>query len=101
MGNKQFILMVVDYFTKKIETKTLVDIPAKKVISFLWKNIICRFGIPKVLITNNETQFNNYKIKEQCHRLHINHQFSLVSHPRQIARLNLSIKFCSMGSKRR
>ena len=25
-----------------------------KVISFVWKNIICRFGVPRVIISDNE-----------------------------------------------
>lgn len=54
-GNKQFIMVVVDYIIKWVEAKTLIDITTNKVISFLWKNITFRFGIPKNLITNNKT----------------------------------------------
>jgi hypothetical protein len=39
---KQFIVVAVDYFTKWVEFKVLMVITAKKIISFLWKNIICK-----------------------------------------------------------
>jgi hypothetical protein len=81
MGNRKFILVGVDDFTKCVEVEALVVITVNKVISFLWKNIICRFRILKVLIINNRTEFDNHKMKEQCQKLHINHWFSSVSHP--------------------
>jgi len=37
--------------------------------------------LPKILIIDNETQFDNQKIREQCERLQIDHGFSSVSHP--------------------
>jgi hypothetical protein len=73
MGNRKFILVGVDDFTQYVEVEALVVITVNKVISFLWKNIICRFRILKVLIINNRTEFDNYKMKEQCQKLHINH----------------------------
>ena len=47
-GKKQvkFLLVAVDYFTKWVEAKTLATITEAKVRSFVWKNIVCRFGIP-------------------------------------------------------
>jgi len=78
--NKQSILVVVDYFTKWVEMKALTDIIANKVFIYIYKNIICKFRIPKVLVTDNGTQFDNHKMKEQCQSLHINHRFSSMSH---------------------
>ena len=58
-GKRQFVLVVVDYFTKWVEAEALADITTNKVISFFWKNIICRLGIFKILVTKNGTQFDN------------------------------------------
>ena len=44
-------------FTKWIEAKPVAQITAHKVQHFVWKNIVCRFGIPKRLVSDNGTQF--------------------------------------------
>lgn len=51
------MVVAVDYFTKWIEVELLACIYGKHMIKFLWKNQITRFGIPKVLISNNGFQF--------------------------------------------
>ncbi|XP_022897720.1 uncharacterized protein LOC111411417 [Olea europaea var. sylvestris] len=43
----------VEYFTKWAEAEPLAMISEPKLRAFTWRSIICRFGIPKVLITNN------------------------------------------------
>jgi len=40
-----FLLMGVDYFTKWIEVEPLASISAKNVQNFVWRSIVCRFGI--------------------------------------------------------
>nr|XP_023919080.1 uncharacterized protein LOC112030644 [Quercus suber] len=49
-GNKKYLLVGTDYFTKWVEAEPLAnirDVVAKK---FIWKNIVTRFGIPHTLI---------------------------------------------------
>ena len=48
----QYAIVAIDYFTKWVEAKALVTITTTNVISFLWKNIICKFGFPRVIITD-------------------------------------------------
>ena len=48
----KFLVVGIDYFTKLVEVKTLAKITEENVKSFVWKNIICRFGIPRVLIVD-------------------------------------------------
>jgi hypothetical protein len=43
----------VDYFTKWVEAKPLVNIKAPTIQTFLWQNIICRFGVPRELTVDN------------------------------------------------
>ena len=52
---RQLKLLVVgiDYFTKWEEAEVLATITEKNIWSFVWKNIICRYGIPKVLVSDN------------------------------------------------
>ncbi|KAL0393109.1 UNVERIFIED_CONTAM: hypothetical protein Sradi_2533700 [Sesamum radiatum] len=53
----------------------------KEVIKFLWRNIVCRFGIPRAIISDNGTQFSGNKLKEWCKGLAIKQFFTSVSNP--------------------
>ena len=63
IGRKQynFFIVAIDYFIKWIEAEPIATITEAKITSFVWKNIICRFGIPNVIILNNGKQFDNPK----------------------------------------
>ena len=52
-GQVKFLLIAIDYFTKWVEAEALVTITKARIWSFVWKNIICRFGIPRTIISNN------------------------------------------------
>ena len=52
-GNRQFIVVAVDYFTKWVEAEALADIWDVDVKRFVWKNLITRFGVPDSLISDN------------------------------------------------
>jgi hypothetical protein len=52
-GNCRFTAVAVDYFTKWVEAKPLVNIKVPKIQKFFWQNIICRFGVPKELTVHN------------------------------------------------
>jgi len=56
-GQTNFLLVGVDYFTKWIEVEPLASISAKNVQNFVWKSIVCRFGVPNKIITDNGRQF--------------------------------------------
>ena len=58
VGTKQakFLVVAIDYFTKWGEAEPLATISEKNVKSFVWKAVICRFGIPRVLISDNGKQ---------------------------------------------
>ena len=64
-GKKQvkFLLIAIDYFTKWVETEVLVTIIEAKVWSFVWKNIVCRFGIPQTIILDNGHQFDSQRFR--------------------------------------
>jgi len=52
-AQKKFILVVVDYFTKWVEVEALANITARQVHTFVWQNIVCWFGLPHTIITDN------------------------------------------------
>ncbi|KAL0405864.1 UNVERIFIED_CONTAM: hypothetical protein Slati_3900300 [Sesamum latifolium] len=45
-GQRKFLLVADDYFTKWVEAEPLALITEGEVMKFIWKNIVCRFGIP-------------------------------------------------------
>ena len=45
-AQKKFLLVATNYFSKWVEVETYANIKDKDVTKFVWKNIICRFGIP-------------------------------------------------------
>nr|XP_023879895.1 uncharacterized protein LOC111992259 [Quercus suber] len=53
----------------------------KNVQSFVWKNIICRFKIPRVLVSDNDKQFDNDTFRDFCQQLRIKNHYSSPIHP--------------------
>ena len=66
LGTRQmnFLVFGIDYFTKWVEAEPLAKITQQNVKNFVWKNIICRFGVPRILISDNEQQFDNALFKD-------------------------------------
>lgn len=80
MAQKKFLLVAVDYFTKWVEAEPLANITATQVRNFCWK-LICRFGLPRTIITDNGRQFIDRKLERFFHELGIRHTTSSVEHP--------------------
>ena len=58
-GNKRYLLVDTNYFTKWVEAEPLAnirDVDAKK---FVWKNIVTRFGVLHTLISDNGLQLDS------------------------------------------
>ncbi|GKC28393.1 reverse transcriptase domain-containing protein [Tanacetum coccineum] len=55
-GGAKFVIVAIDYFTKWVEAKPLVKITGKEIIRFVMDNIICRYGLPRVIVTDNGAQ---------------------------------------------
>ncbi|GFZ05203.1 hypothetical protein Acr_17g0007750 [Actinidia rufa] len=78
---RKFLIVPIDYFTKWIEAQPLAKITEKNTRDFVWKYLVCRFGIPKVIISDNARQFDNDKFRTFCSDLAISHHFSSPGHP--------------------
>ncbi|KAL2235216.1 UNVERIFIED_CONTAM: hypothetical protein Sindi_1253800 [Sesamum indicum] len=70
-AQKKFIIVAVEYFSKWVEAEAVAKISEREMTNFIWKNIICRFGIPRVLIvprkegrvvSNDQTEVTNKTI---------------------------------------
>ena len=54
------------------------DMDEKK---FVWKNIITRFGVPYVLISDNGLQFDSKMFRRYCSELGITNRYSTPVYP--------------------
>ncbi|XP_052726197.1 uncharacterized protein LOC128194674 [Vigna angularis] len=79
-AQNKFLLVAVDYFTKWIEAEPLSVITAQRVQQFIWR-LICRFGLPQKIITDNGRQFIERKLEDFLSNLGIKHVTSSVEHP--------------------
>jgi hypothetical protein len=80
-GNLKFTFIVVEYFTKWIETRAVSTITSKTTQKFFWQNIVCRFGVPSELTVDNGKQFDNQDFREFCNSIDIKAVFASVYHP--------------------
>jgi transposase InsO family protein len=78
-GRFTHIFVIVDKFTKWVEAKPAACITAAKAVKFL-KEIMYRFGIPHIIITDNGTQFTTREFKDFCVDSGIKVNFASVSH---------------------
>jgi len=77
----KFLIVGIDYFTKWVEAEALATITEKNMRSFIWRSIICRFGILRVLVSNNGKQFDNDSFRDFCSQLGIKNHYSSLAHP--------------------
>ena len=61
-----FILMAIDYFTKWVEACSFKNVTQVAVTRFMKHNLICRYGTPEMLITDNASNLNNRMMDQLC-----------------------------------
>ncbi|RDY08453.1 Retrovirus-related Pol polyprotein, partial [Mucuna pruriens] len=62
----RFILVAIDYFTKWVEAASYANVKKSVVTKFIKKDIICHYGLPTHIITDNGTNLNNKMMTELC-----------------------------------
>jgi transposase InsO family protein len=53
----QYILAIMDYFTKRVEAIPMKSVTSKDVINFIKEHVIHRFGIPHTITTDGGSVF--------------------------------------------
>ncbi|CAL2234245.1 unnamed protein product [Prunus armeniaca] len=94
-GQLKLAVVVVDYFTKWTEVEALTTITAAKIEHFVWKNILCRFGLPNVIVTDNGKPFDCSRFRHLRSRFNISIFFASPAHPQsngQVEAINKIIK---------
>ncbi|KAL0367029.1 UNVERIFIED_CONTAM: hypothetical protein Sradi_3593000 [Sesamum radiatum] len=100
-GQRKFLLMAIDYFTKWVEAEPLARIIEGEVMKFILKNIVRRFGIPREIIPDNSRQFQGRKIQEWCQGMRIKQRFTTVAHPQANGQVEVTNRILVQGIKRR
>ncbi|GKD04986.1 reverse transcriptase domain-containing protein [Tanacetum coccineum] len=80
-GKVKFLIVAIDYFTKWIKAKLIATITGNQIKKSVWDNIVCRFGLPEEIISDNGKQFWDNPFKDWCEKLCIRQHFASVKHP--------------------
>lgn len=66
---------------KWIEVVPLTQVTGKQIATFILNYIICRYGVPLSIITDNRRPLKNHDIHEICDCFHTNHRFFTPYYP--------------------
>ena len=77
-----FIFIVIDYFTKWVEATSYASVIKAVVARFIKKKIVCRYGLPERIISDNGLNLNNDMVIEVCTRFKIKHHNSVPYRPK-------------------
>ena len=100
-GNKKYLLVGIDYFTKWVEAEPLANIRDVDIKKFVWKNIITCFGIPYSLILDNGLQFDSKSFRRYCCELGITNRYSTSAYPQRNGQAEAINKVIVSGLKKR
>nr|GEZ54404.1 reverse transcriptase domain-containing protein [Tanacetum cinerariifolium] len=79
-GKVKNLIVAMDYFTKWIEAKPVATITGGQVKKFIWDNIVCRFGLPSEIVSDNGKQLSDNPFKDWHDKLNITQPFTSVKH---------------------
>ena len=76
VGNKRYLLVGTDYFTKWVEAEPFANIRDMDAKRFFWKSIVPKFGVPHTLVSENGLQFDSKAFRRYCSKLGIVNRYS-------------------------
>ena len=100
-AQKKFLLVATDYFNKWVEAEAYASINDKDVTKFVWKNIICHFGIPQAIIADNGPQFDSITFRNFCLELNIRNLYSTPRYPQSNGQAEATNKTLVTALKKR
>ncbi|CAF4372128.1 unnamed protein product [Rotaria sp. Silwood2] len=104
-GNK-YIISITDILSKFVIAKAVRDCTADTAARFLQEEVICKYGTPKCVLTDNGTHFTSTMMKLLLKRLGITHLYATPCHPQtngQIERFNstMDAKIAALSNQNR
>jgi len=79
VGKFKYLVVAIDYSTKWIEVEPLAKITAKNVLRFFKRNILARFRVLTLVISDNGNQFTDQKFQYYLRNIGIKQSFSFLS----------------------
>ena len=83
----KFLVVGINYFIKWVEAEALATITENNIQGFVWRCIIYRFGIPRVLVLDNGKQFDKDSFRDFCSQLGIRNHYSFPAHLQAIGQV--------------
>ncbi|GJY34891.1 reverse transcriptase domain-containing protein [Tanacetum coccineum] len=100
-GGARFLVVAIDYFTKWVEAKPLISTTGKHMEKFVWEHIVCRFGRPQVIISDNGKQFVEGTFLVFCKKLGTLQASTSVYHPQANGQVEVTNREIIKGMERR
>ena len=100
-AQKKLLLVTIDYFSKWIEADAFSSIKDRDVTRFIWKNIVCRFGIPRSIVSDNGSQFDSRVYRDFFQELKIKNLYSTPRYPQSNGQAEASNKTLLTALKKR
>ena len=101
MGNKKYLLVGTNYFTKWVKAEPLANIRDVDAKRFVWKNVVTRFGVPHMLISDNGLQFDSKMFRKYCGELGIINRYFTSAYPQGNGQAEVVNKVIVSGLKKR
>ena len=100
-AQKKLLLVTTDYFSKWIEADAFASIKDRDVTRFIWKNIVCRFGIPRSIVSDNGLRFDSRVYRDFFQELKIRNLYSSPRYPQSNGQDEASNKTLLTALKKR
>jgi len=97
-GN-EYIFLRVDYVSKWVEAIPIRTYESKVVVRFLRENIFARYGMPRVIISDQGTNFDNRSFDELLKRYSILYHLVNLTIPKQMVNQRCPIAKSNNSSK--
>ena len=100
-AQKKLLLVATDYLSKWIEAEAFTSIKDRDVTRFIWNNIVCRFGIPRSIVSDNGSQFDSRVYRDFCQELKIRNLYSTPRYPQSNGQAEATNKTMLTALKKR
>lgn len=104
-GNR-YIIAITDVLSKFVITRAVRDCTGDTAARFLKEDVICKYGTPKCILTDNGTHFTSAMMNSLLKELGVTHLYSTPYHPQtngQIERYNstMDAKIATLANARK
>jgi len=76
-----YILLVVDYVSRWVEAKPTRTNNSKVVVDFVRFNIVCRFYVPRTIISDQGSHFCNNSLASLLQKYRVMHRVATAYNP--------------------